>query len=256
MRIVGVIPSRWASTRLPGKSLIPLCGKPLVQWVVERARQATQIHHLMVATDDVRIRDALGPLGVDTVLTASHHPSGTDRIAEALQGREVDIVVNIQGDEPLVDPALIDRLALELVRDSAWDMATVATPLTEPGDLNSRSVTKVVWSQSGQALYFSRAAIPCLRDPDRKPPGLTYFRHVGLYAYRKAFLDRMVLAPPCVMELAEGLEQLRALDLGARIKVIEAPYEGLGVDVPEDVPRAEAALKRAGLARSNHAANG
>jgi len=249
MRVVGVIPSRWASTRLPGKSLIPLCGKPLVQWVVERARQATRLDELIVATDDERIRAVVASLGVPVVLTAPDHPSGTDRIAEAIRGRRADIVVNIQGDEPLIDPKLIDQLALELVEQPDWDMATVATPLTEPDDLLSRSITKVVWNQAGQALYFSRAAIPCLRDPLRVPSGLIYYRHVGIYAYRKAFLDRMVATPPCVMEQAEGLEQLRALDLGARIKVIVAPYEGLGVDVPEDVPRAEAALRRAGLTR-------
>jgi 3-deoxy-manno-octulosonate cytidylyltransferase (CMP-KDO synthetase) len=121
--------------------------------------------------------------------------------------------------------------------------------LTDSKDLLSRSVTKVVWNKAGQALYFSRAAIPCVRDPGCIPTGLIYYRHVGIYAYRKAFLDRMVATPPCIMEQAEGLEQLRALDLGARIKVIVAPYEGLGVDVPEDVPRAEAALRRAGLTR-------
>jgi 3-deoxy-manno-octulosonate cytidylyltransferase (CMP-KDO synthetase) len=249
MRVVGVIPSRWASTRLPGKSLIPLCGKPLVQWVVERARKATRLDELIVATDDERIRAAVAPLGVPVILTATDHPSGTDRIAEAIRGRKADIIINIQGDEPLIDPALIDQLAMELIQQSDWDMATVATPVTDPEDLTSRSVTKVVWNRAGQALYFSRAAIPCVRDPGRLPAGLTYYRHVGIYAYRKTFLDRMVATPPCIMEQAEGLEQLRALDLGARIKVIVAPYEGLGVDVPEDVPRAEAALRRAGLTR-------
>lgn len=249
MRVVGVIPSRWASTRLPGKSLIPLCGKPLVQWVVERARKATRLDELIVATDDERIRAAVAPLGVPAILTATDHPSGTDRIAEAIRGRKADIIINIQGDEPLIDPALIDQLAMELIQQSDWDMATVATPVTDPEDLTSRSVTKVVWNRAGQALYFSRAAIPCVRDPGRLPAGLTYYRHVGIYAYRKTFLDRMVATPPCIMEQAEGLEQLRALDLGARIKVIVAPYEGLGVDVPEDVPRAEAALRRAGLTR-------
>lgn len=249
MRVVGVIPSRWASTRLPGKSLIPLCGKPLVQWVVERARQASRLDELIVATDDERIRAVIAPMGIPVVMTALDHPSGTDRIAEALRGRVADIVVNIQGDEPLIDPALIDQLAQELVVQPEWEMATVATPLMDSKDLLSRSVTKVVWNKAGQALYFSRAAIPCVRDPDRIPTGLIYYRHVGIYAYRKTFLDRMVATPPCIMEQAEGLEQLRALDLGARIKVIVAPYEGLGVDVPEDVPRAEAALRRAGLTR-------
>lgn len=249
MRVVGVIPSRWGSTRLPGKSLLPLCGKPLIQWVVERARGARRLDELVVATDDERIRSVVEPLGVPVVMTGADHPSGTDRVAEAVRNRQADVVVNIQGDEPLIDPALVDRLAGELIDDPAWDMATVATPLTDPRDLESRSVTKVVWNRAGQALYFSRAAIPCLRDPDKIPPGLMRYRHIGLYAYRRKFLEKMVATPPCVMELAEGLEQLRALDLGARIKVITAPYAGLGVDVPEDIPRAEEALKRAGMAR-------
>lgn len=248
-RVVGVIPARWASTRLPGKSLLPLCGKPLVQWVVERARQAVALDDLLVATDDEKIRATVAGIGCRVVMTATDHPSGTDRIAEALQGDSATIVVNIQGDEPLIDPKLIDRLAAELVNELQWDMATLATPVTAEEDLTSRSVTKVVWNREGQALYFSRASIPCLREPGKKPPGLVWYRHIGVYAYRRVFLERMVAAPPCAMELAEGLEQLRALDLGARIKVIAAPYEGLGVDVPADVSRAEAALRRAGLVR-------
>jgi len=249
MKIVGVIPARYGSTRLPGKSLIELCGKPLIVWVVERARQAQSLAELVVATDDERIADAVRATGCPVVMTAAHHPSGTDRVAEAVRGRGADIVINIQGDEPLIEPALIDRLGRELAADRRWDMATVATPISDDADLTSRSVTKVVWAADGQALYFSRAPIPFLRDPGKKPDGLRWYRHIGVYAYSAAFLDRMVAAPPCAMEQAEGLEQLRALDLGARIKVIEAHYTGLGVDVPDDIPRAETALRNAGLAR-------
>ena len=145
--------------------------------------------------------------------------------------------------------ALIDRLGTELADEARWDMATAATKLTDPAELESRSVTKVVWAADGQALYFSRAPIPCLRDPGVRPAGLEWYRHIGIYAYRAAFLGRVVASPPCAMELAEGLEQLRALHIGARIKVVTAPYTGLGVDVPGDIPRAEEALRRAGLAR-------
>lgn len=247
MKIIGVIPARYGSTRLPGKSLIELCGKPLIVWVVERAQKAASLDELLVATDDERIADAVRGTGCPVVMTAAQHPSGTDRAAEAVRGRGGDIVINIQGDEPLIEPALIDRLGRELAADIRWDMATVATQIADDADLTSRSVTKVVWSADGQALYFSRAPIPFLRDPEKKPQGLRWYRHIGVYAYRKLFLDRMVATPPCVMEQAEGLEQLRALDLGARIKVIEAPYSGLGVDVPADIPRAETALRNAGL---------
>lgn len=250
MKIIGVIPARYGSTRLPGKSLIALCGKPLILWVVERARQARTLTELLVATDDQRIAAAVSAAGCPVVMTAAGHPSGTDRVAEAARGRAADIVINIQGDEPLIDPALIDRLGEELAGDARWDMATAATPLTEPSEIESRSVTKVVWAADGQALYFSKSPIPCLRDPGARPDGLQWHRHIGVYAYRAGFLARMVAAPPCVMELAEGLEQLRALHLGARIKVITTLYASLGVDVPGDIPRAEEALRRAGLART------
>ena len=243
---VGVIPARWASTRLPGKSLVPLCGKPLIQWVVERARQARALSEVLVATDDARIRQAVERLGCTVVMTRPDHPSGTDRVAEAVAGRPADIVINIQGDEPLIDPALIDRLAAVMRQEPAWDMATAATPIRTPEALANPAVVKAVWDATGRALYFSRSVIPFVRN--RMPEGLAHWRHVGLYAYRREFLARMVAAPPSLLERAEQLEQLRALHLGAAIKVVETEDFGVGVDTPEDVPRAEAALRRAGLA--------
>lgn len=248
MKIVGVIPARWGSTRLPGKSLVPLCGKPLVQWVWERARQARRLDDVVVATDDLRIRTALEPKGCRVVMTRSDHPSGTDRVAEAVAAVPADIVVNIQGDEPLIDPALIDRLAGVMAEDPSWDMATAACPITHPGDLEASSVVKVVWARNGAALYFSRSLIPFVRNPEQFPEGVRRWRHIGLYAYRRTFLDTLVKTPPCLLERAESLEQLRALDLGGRIRVVETTEAGLGVDTPEDVPRAEAALRAAGLA--------
>lgn len=245
-RVVGVIPARWASTRLPGKALVPICGKPLIQWVLERTRQARLLDEVIVATDDDRIRAAVEALGGIAVMTRQDHPSGTDRVAEAVAGREAGVVINIQGDEPLIDPGLINRLAEVMVGETQWDMATAATPIRDDDELRKASVVKVVCSAEGQALYFSRSVIPFVRD--ERPEGLTHWRHVGVYAYRRAFLGRLVATAPCALEQAEKLEQLRALYLGARMKVLATQEIGLGVDTPEDVPLAEAALRRAGLA--------
>lgn len=245
-RVVGVIPARWASTRLPGKALVPLCGKPLIQWVLERVRQASRLDEVLVATDDERIRSVVANLGATAVMTRPDHPSGTDRVAEAVAGREASVVINIQGDEPLIDPGLINRLAEVMVKDRDWDMATAATPIRDASELVKPSVVKVVMGDRGRALYFSRSVIPFVRDT--APAGLTHWRHVGIYAYRRTFLDRLVKESPCVLELAEKLEQLRALAMGGSMTVVETNEIGLGVDTPEDVVLAEAALRKAGLA--------
>jgi 3-deoxy-manno-octulosonate cytidylyltransferase (CMP-KDO synthetase) len=244
-RVVGVIPARWASTRLPGKALVSLCGKPLIQWVMERVRLADRLDEVLVATDDERIRAVVVALGGTAVMTRVDHPSGTDRVAEAVAGRDAGIVINIQGDEPLIDPGLINGLVEVMLKARDWDMATAATPVLTADELGKPSVVKVVSGEQGQALYFSRSVIPYVRD--LAPAGLVHWRHVGIYAYRRAFLDRLVATPPCGLELAEKLEQLRALHLGARIKVVETQEIGLWVDTPEDVVLAEAALRRAGL---------
>lgn len=248
MKVMGVIPARYGSTRLPGKSLVKLCGKPLVQWVYERAVQAKQLDRVLIATDDERIERAALDFGAEVVMTRADHPSGTDRIAEAVAGFETDAVINIQGDEPLIAPALIDELAGVITGEGDWDMATAACLIDHPEDIANPAVVKVVTAEDGRALYFSRAAIPYWRDPQDPPLGPRYWRHIGLYAYRKAFIERMVATPPCALEIAEKLEQLRALYLGARMKVIETRDAGLGVDTPDDVPKAEAALRAAGLA--------
>lgn len=247
--VVAVIPSRYGSTRLPGKSLINLCGKPLVQWVYERTRQARHLDRVVVATDDGRIADAVRGFGGEVVMTRADHPSGTDRIAEAVQELDAGVIINVQGDEPLIDPGLIDQLARALSAEGGWDMGTAATPIRETAELANPAVVKVVWDRDHRALYFSRSAIPHVRDaaPGKVEPGL-HWRHIGLYGYRRAFLERMVQEPPCPLELAEKLEQLRALHLGARMLVLRTDHVGLGVDTPEDVPRAEAALRAAGLA--------
>lgn len=243
MRVVGVIPSRWGSTRFPGKSLTPLCGKPLVQWVVEGAARAKSLDDLVVATDDARIADAVRAFGGRVVMTRSDHPTGTDRIAEAVRSVAADIVINIQGDEPLINAALVDELAAVMKSDASWDMATAARPITGERDLQVSSVVKVVFDQAGRALYFSRSPIPFVRDAAAVAGETVHWCHVGIYAYRRAFLQRFVEMPQCTLEKAESLEQLRALNAGARIAVLRTMEKGIGVDTPEDVPYVEALLR-------------
>jgi 3-deoxy-manno-octulosonate cytidylyltransferase (CMP-KDO synthetase) len=244
MKVIGVIPSRWGSTRFPGKSLAPLCGRPLIEWVVEGARKAKSLDELIVATDDSRICDAVAKLGVRAVMTRPSHATGTDRIYEAVQGAGADVVINIQGDEPLIEAALIDELAGVLRGDAGWDMATAARPIDCDRDVQATSVVKVVCDGSRRALYFSRAAIPFVRDAGAVRDEVLHWAHVGIYAYRMAFLDRFVRAPQSLAERAESLEQLRALHLGARIAVVRAAAKGIGVDTPEDVPYVEALLRK------------
>ena len=239
MRVVGVIPSRWASTRLPGKSLISICGKPLVQWVVEAAGKASLIDELLVATDDQRIVDAVEPLGIRAVMTSPDHPSGTDRIAEAISGMDAELIVNIQGDEPLLDASLLDQLVQVMRDDKSWDMATAATPILDESDINESSVVKVVTAEDGRALYFSRSVIPFIRDNDGFSVTELYMRHLGVYAYRRAFLEKLVNTLPCALENAEKLEQLRALYIGAKMIVVGTEDAGIGVDTPEDVIKVE-----------------
>ncbi len=244
MRTIGVIPSRWGSTRFPGKSLAPICGRPLVAWVADAVRRARGLDEVIVATDDDRIAAAARACGVAVAMTPSDLPSGTDRVAAAANPGDDDIVINIQGDEPLIDPALIEALAARLRTGGAYQMATAACPITARDELESRSVVKVVCDADGGALYFSRLPIPCRRDGEPDFGQGLYWRHVGIYAYRGAFLKRLVREPPCALERCESLEQLRALHLGGRIAVLQTTHAGCGVDTPEDVARVEAEMRR------------
>lgn len=247
MRVIGVIPSRWGSTRFPGKSLHPICGKPLVQWVVESVKRARALDRVVVATDDERIAAAVRGFA-EVAMTRPDHPSGTDRVAEAAKAADDDIVINIQGDEPLIDPALIDALAARMRADAGWAMATAACPIRTTRDLEARTVVKVVLAQDGGALYFSRLPIPCRRDGEPDLASGLYLRHLGIYAYRGAFLKRLVAEPPCELEKTESLEQLRAMYLGGRIAVIRTEDQGVGVDTPADVPAVEDILRARGVA--------
>lgn len=248
-KIIGVIPSRWGSTRFPGKSLALISGKPMVQWVVERVLQAKRLDGVIVATDDDRIAECINSLAlpnVEVAMTRPDHPSGTDRIAEAIAEKKIDAAINIQGDEPLIDPQLIDELA-EVIGSGEWDMATAATPITDPEQINDPSVVKALFNRHGEALYFSRSTIPHIREPDENAPSSgIYWRHIGIYAYRRDYLLRLVAEPPCALEELEKLEQLRALDMGCRMKVVKTEDFGIGVDTPEDIEKAEQLISQFG----------
>jgi len=243
IKVLGVIPARWGSTRFPGKSLALLCGRPLIQWVIENSMKATALDKLVVATDDQRIADVAVNCGVEAVMTSVEHPSGTDRTAEAARKYSADIIVNIQGDEPAIDPELINNLTNIMLTEKKWDMATAAAPLNSFQEAKIPSICKVVFDADGQALYFSRYPIPFVRDNKISVNKTLFWRHIGIYLYRNKFLARFVSEPPCQLELLECLEQLRALHIGARIKVVQTRHHGIGVDTPADIAAAEEVLK-------------
>ena len=252
MKTYGIIPSRFGSSRFPGKPLAMLAGKPLVAWVVEAVKKAKSLDEVFVATDDERIVKAVEEYGGVAVMTPSELPSGTDRIAcaadRALRSRgeggfgDDDILVNIQGDEPLIDPKLIDELVAKLKDGKGFEMATAVTPIKSAADYMAKTVVKVVLDRDDGALYFSRAPIPCDRDHEPDLSSGLYVRHLGIYAYRGGFLKRYIAEPPCALEKTEKLEQLRALWMGARIAVVKTADEGVGVDTPEDAKRVEKIL--------------
>ena len=238
MKTFGIIPSRFGSSRFPGKPLANLAGKPLVAWVVEAVKKAKSLDEVLVATDDERIVAAVEQYGGKAVMTPSELPSGTDRIACAAGDfADDDILVNIQGDEPLIDPNLIDELVAKLKNDPQWSMATAVTPIRSAADFAAKTVVKVVLDRNDGAMYFSRAPIPCDRDHEPNLASGLYVRHLGIYAYRGEFLRRYVAEKPCALEQTEKLEQLRALWMGARIAVVKTNDEGVGVDTPEDAER-------------------
>jgi len=244
IKVLGIIPARWGSTRFPGKSLALICGQPLIHWVIINSLKARTLAKLIVATDDQRIAKAAANCGIEAVMTRADHPSGTDRVAEAAGKYQADIIVNIQGDEPAIDPVLIDRLAGTMLREKQWDMATAASPLKTAEEAAAPSICKVVFNAAGQALYFSRHPIPFIREKTFNVPETLFWRHIGIYLYRRPFLARFVAEPPCLLEKAECLEQLRALHIGARIKVEIASHAGIGVDTPADIEAAEKALRK------------
>jgi len=231
-KILGVIPARFGSTRFPGKVLALLSSKTVLQHVYERACQSRYLSSVIVATDDQRVYEAARGFGANVRMTRADHISGTDRVAEVASTEESAVVVNIQGDEPLIDPAAIDAAILPVVHDTDVVMATLKKKIEDPREIADPNVVKVVTNHAGDAIYFSRCAIPYAREQ-----GGVWFKHIGLYVYRRDFLLAYSQLPVGPLERAERLEQLRALENGYPIRVIETEYESLGVDTPEDLER-------------------
>jgi 3-deoxy-manno-octulosonate cytidylyltransferase (CMP-KDO synthetase) len=234
-RILGVIPARFASSRFPGKALASLAGKPMVQHVYERAQLSRYVDDVLVATDDERIAAVVRQFGGRVRMTRVDHPSGTDRLAEIASSEPAALYVNIQGDEPLIDPEAIDAAILSVHGDESVSMGTLKKSIIDPTEIVNTNVVKVVTSLQNDAIYFSRCPIPYERDGRS---GLSlFFKHIGLYVYRRDFLLSYPDLQVGPLEQAERLEQLRALENGYRIRVVETDYESLGVDSPEDLER-------------------
>lgn len=233
MKIIGIIPARMAATRLPGKPLLDLCGEPMIQRVWRRAHRSKVLADLLVATPDAAIAEAVRAFGGEAVMTSDRHRSGTDRLAEAAQNLDADIVVNIQGDEPLLDPATIDAVAAPLIADPSLPMSSLMCPCPE-SELDNPATVKVVCRPDGRALYFSRSRIPYPRVPEGSA---TPMQHVGLYAYRREFLLTFAKLAQTPLERTESLEQLRALENGYDIGMVVTDRAPLSIDTPDDLAR-------------------
>jgi 3-deoxy-manno-octulosonate cytidylyltransferase (CMP-KDO synthetase) len=232
LQIVAVIPARFASTRFPGKPLADIDGRPMIEHVYRRAAASPAVSRVIVATDDLRIATTVTGFGGQVRLTRPDHPSGTDRLAEVAAALDCDVVVNVQGDEPLLDPRAIEEVVAPFA-DPSISMTTLYRRIDTPAELTDPNVVKVVVDRAGFALYFSRSPIPHQRDPRGGWPPL--YRHIGLYAYRRSALMVLASLEPTPLERAESLEQLRALEHGIRIKTVETAYDSIGVDTPQDL---------------------
>lgn len=242
-KVAVVIPARFASTRFPGKPLVSIAGQTMIERVYKQALKTKYANEVIVATDDARIAAEVTRFGGTVIMTRDDHPTGTDRLAEVASKRpDIDIIVNVQGDEPIIDPSTIDRAVQPLIADAALDMSTIAAPITNPEEIESNSIVKVVRDREGNALYFSRFPIPFHRDPDAQSKQ-SYFAHIGLYVYRRDILLKLASLSPTPLEQAEALEQLRALENGIRIRVVDVEKRSPAVDRPEDVEVVENALK-------------
>lgn len=241
MRAIGVIPARYGSTRFPGKPLADILGKPMIQYVWEKASQTKTLEKVIIATDDKRILKKAKEFGAEGVLTSPLLSSGTERVAEAVKDLDVDIVANIQGDEPLIKSQAIDEAIKPLIDDPKILISTLACKIIREEDIDNSNIVKVVFDKDNFALYFSRSPIPHseLRTPN---PELRIYKHLGLYVYRKSFLLQLAEMEPTPLEKIERLEQLRVLENDYRIKVVETEYDSLGVDTPEDLERAKAVI--------------
>ncbi len=246
MEVIGVIPARYESQRLPHKLLRKIMGKPILQWTWENVRRSHLLDRVIIACDSQEVMDVAAGFGAEALLTSPKHASGTDRIAEAVRDIEVDVVINIQADEPLIHPSTIDALVSCMVEtDCPPQMATVKKKIDDESEIRNTSVVKVVTDKDGYALYFSRYPIPYLRDKKNK---ISFYKHIGIYAYTKDFLYTFKNLPPSYLEMAEKLEQLRALENGYRIKVIETQFDSWGVDTEDDLKKVEEIISERGYA--------
>jgi len=243
-KVVVVIPARYGSTRLPGKPLVSLAGQPMIQRVYERAKSAQRVDRVIVATDDDRIVKAVQAFGGEARMTRSDHRTGTERVAEVAAHETGDVFVNVQGDEPLLDPTAVDTAVQALLEDPQASIATVATPIKTPGDIMDPNVCKVVLDFDENALYFSRAPVPWVRDTANKVQA-RHLKHLGLYVFRRDALLEYPTLPQGELERLEQLEQLRWLENGWKIRVAQVEHDAVSVDVPEDVARVEKLLAQA-----------
>jgi len=247
MKVVGIIPARYASTRFPGKALALIAGKPMIQWVYERSCQAPSLGQVLVATDDERIKGAVAGFGGTAVMTRADHASGTDRLAEVAAGLpEAEIIVNIQGDEPLIEPASIEQALAPLLADPTIPMGTLRVRISDQEEIDDPNVVKVVVDCQDFALYFSRHPIPYQRLSTKG--GGRYWKHIGMYVYTRDFLLTYAQLPHTDLEQRERLEQLRALEHGYRIACPETEHDAIGVDTPEDLVRVERVMRERGAA--------
>ncbi len=242
MKAIGVIPARYGSTRFPGKPLADILGKPMIQHVWERASQAKTLGKVIIATDDESILRKAKEFGAEAVLTSPSLSSGTERVAETVKDLDADIVANIQGDEPLIEPRAIDEAIKSLIDNPEIPMATLAYKMTKKEEIEDPNVVKVVFDKDNFALYFSRSPIPYSKLKTQNSKFKTY-KHLGLYVYRKEFLLKLAKMKPTPLERMEGLEQLRVLENGYRIKVVETEYDSIGVDTPRDLEKVRAIIK-------------
>ena len=244
-KVIAVIPARWASSRFPGKPLALIKGKPIIQWVFEQASKAKSVSEVIVATDDIRILETVNRFGGNAVMTSADHESGTDRIAEVVRDKKCEIVVNVQGDEPLIPPENIDLIVRPLLEETSESTVTLRILIKSRDELMNRNITKVVVDKSDSALYFSKAPIPWDRDgvdTNVDPLKPFWYKHIGLYAYRKIFLMEFGSLPESGLEKIEKLEQLRILENGFRIKVVETDLDSISVDCEADLAMVEKRL--------------
>lgn len=245
MKAIGVLPARWASTRLPGKVLIDIAGKPMLQHVWERVKRCCELSNVIIACDEQHVFDRARAFGAEVMMTKKDHPSGSDRVAEVAKHYPAEIIVNIQADEPLIEPMLIDHLVCALREESQCVMSTVVQSCSSIEDVRNPNVVKVVLNKNKEALYFSRSVIPFKRDGELTIEEVKkYFKHLGIYAYRRNFLFEYCSWSKSFLEDQEKLEQLRVLEAGYRIKTVETAMHSIGVDTKEDVKRVEEYLKK------------